>query len=303
LNWRISANVKRAEEGDRVKLATIRINGTEQAAIASEDGFVPVSSINGAENRNWPVRCFDLLQSGEWESLRQWLAEEGAGKLLGLPSIPAEEADCAPLYRQPRKIWGIGINYVASAEELKTMPPGSEPVSFMKPDTTMIGPGDPICLPPQSGEVTAEAELAIVIGKTCKNISEAEAPGVVAGFAAALDMTAADIHAQNPRFLTRAKSFDTFFSFGPELITADEIPDLSDLTVETALNGEVRHRNRIGNMRYHPWFIVSFHSRVMTLLPGDIILTGTPGAVTVRDGDLAECRISGFASLINPVKG
>ena len=135
------------------------------------------------------------------------------------------------------------------------------------------------------------------------DISEDEAPGYVAGFAAALDMTAADIHARNPRYLTRAKAFDTFFSFGSELVTPDELADPLDLEVCTALNGAVAHRNRVFNMRYRPWFAVAFHSRYMTLLPGDILLTGTPGAVDLRDGDEAECRIAGFRPLRNPVVG
>jgi 2-keto-4-pentenoate hydratase/2-oxohepta-3-ene-1,7-dioic acid hydratase in catechol pathway len=114
-------------------------------------------------------------------------------------------------------------------------------------------------------------------------------------------MTAEDILRKNPRYLTRAKSFDTFFSFGPQLVTPDEVGDISALEVSTVLNGEVRRTNTVRNMTFSPWSLVSFHSKVMSLLPGDVISTGTPGAVVIRDGDVAECRITGFEPLSNPV--
>jgi 2-keto-4-pentenoate hydratase/2-oxohepta-3-ene-1,7-dioic acid hydratase in catechol pathway len=171
----------------------------------------------------------------------------------------------------------------------------------MRPDTTIIGPGEEIVLPDQSERVTAEAELALIIGREAKGVSEEDAPSVVAGFTTVLDMTAEDILRKNPRYLTRSKSFDTFFSFGPELVTPDEIADLDALEVSTVLNGEVRRTNTVSNMMFSPWWLVSFHSQVMTLLPGDIISTGTPGAVVIREGDVAECRIVGFEPLSNPV--
>ena len=146
----------------------------------------------------------------------------------------------APLYRRPRKIWGIGLNYVEHAGDLSETAPSDEPASFMRPDTTIVGPGDEILLPPQSERVTAEGELAVVIGREAKDVSEDEASSVVAGFTTVLDMTAEDILRRNPRYLTRAKSFDTFFSFGPELVTLDEVEDVDSLEVSTVLNGEVR---------------------------------------------------------------
>ncbi len=144
-------------------------------------------------------------------------------------------------------------------------------------------------------------ELAIIIGKSCRNIEKSEVPNVVAGFTTSLDMTAKDIHAKNPRFLQISKIFNTFFSFGPELITVDEIPNLEELSVRTVLNGETIHENSIANMMYHPWFIVSYFSKIVTLSPGDVIMTGTPGSVQLQEGDVAECHISEFAPLRNTV--
>ena len=107
---------------------------------------------------------------------------------------------------------------------------------------------------------------------------------------------------KNPRFLTRSKNFDTFFSFGPELITPDEIPHVLNVKVGTYNNGKLHRENTVANMAFPPYYLVSFHSYVATLYPGDIISTGTPGAVVIRDGDLAECRIEGLGRLANPVR-
>src|SRR5690606_33846833 len=174
--------------------------------------------------------------------------------------------------------------------------------SFMKPDTTIIGPNDTINIPLQSERTTAEAELGIIIGKECKDEEEEDAIHYVAGYTTIIDMTAEDILQKNPRYLTRSKSFDTFFSFGPELVTADEVEDVHRLEVSTIINGELHRKNAVANMMFTPRKLVSFHSKVMTLLPGDIISTGTPGAVVIRDGDVVTCDISGFAPLSNPVK-
>ena len=195
------------------------------------------------------------------------------------------------------------MNYMEKAMELSRRPPEEEPVTFMKPGTSLVGPEESIMLPLQFGKVTAEAELGIIIGESCKDVKEEEAARVVAGFTTALDMTAKDIHAKNPRYLQRSKSFDTFFSFGPYFITVDEFPILKDIMVETVLNGETYHRNVVANMMYQPWWLVSFFSHIMTLHPGDIIMTGTPGSVVIRDGDIVECHIHGFKPLRNHVSG
>ncbi|WP_020620502.1 fumarylacetoacetate hydrolase family protein [Paenibacillus daejeonensis] len=280
-----------------MKLATLKTGGTEKAAIRGPHGYVLLEALGGG----WPTDLLTLLREGKLDELTAWYRGGGEQELAAKPAVAVEEASFGPLYREPSKIWGIGMNYVIEESELALVPPGEEPVGFMKPATTLIGPGESIQVPEGFGEITAEAELAIVIGKSCRGITEAEAPSVVAGFTTALDMTASDIHARNPRFLTRAKSFDTFLSIGPELITVDEVGDVLDLEVATAQDGVVKHTNRIRNMRFRPWYTVAFHAAFMTLMPGDIILTGTPGAVVIRDGDVVECHVNGLQPLVNPV--
>lgn len=208
-------------------------------------------------------------------------------------------------YTAPSKLWGIGLNYVDHAGDLSENVP-DEPASFMKGNHTIVGPGDPIPLPHQSKRVTAEAELGLVVGRYCRNVSETEALDYVWGVVPILDQTAEDILQRNPRFLTRSKNFPGFFSFGPELVPLQEVltkfASLAEIEVATVHNGRVHRSNRVANMTYSPEMLMSFHSQVMPLFPGDIISTGTPGAVVIADGDHVESRIAGIGVLGNAVR-
>ena len=283
-----------------MRLTTLRLDGAEPGALVRPGGAVPLPALNRRLRTDWPETVQELLEGGRVEELRDWVAGQDAARLDEL-ALPQEQLAYAPLYRRPRKIWGIGLNYVEHAADLSEKAPSTEPASFLKPDTAIIGPGDPIRIPPQSQRTTAEGELGVVIGRECKDVDEADAPSVVAGFTTIVDMTAEDILEKNPRYLTRSKSFDTFFSFGPELVTVDEVDDVDALEVATIHNGQVHRRNVVSNMTFRPWWLVAFHSRVMTLLPGDVISTGTPGAVHIRSGDTAGVQITGFRELTNPV--
>ncbi|MGP4061048.1 fumarylacetoacetate hydrolase family protein [Halobacillus sp. H74] len=283
-----------------MRFAAIKHNGKEQAAVLDEASkAIPLPSINGHFNKFWSNDLFELLQPENFIAFQQWWKDQSREETDQIERIASPEY--GPLYRHPSKIWGIGLNYVDHASDLDEQAPQGEPASFMKPDTTIIGHGDKICLPHQSERTTGEAELGIVIGEECKDVSVEDAKQVIAGYTTIIDMTAEDILKRNPRYLTRSKSFDTFFSFGPQLVTPDEIGDLDQLEVATILNGEVHRSNKVANMTFPPYDLVSFHSQVMTLKPGDIISTGTPGAIVLRDGDIIECQIDGFPALKNPV--
>jgi 2-keto-4-pentenoate hydratase/2-oxohepta-3-ene-1,7-dioic acid hydratase in catechol pathway len=214
------------------------------------------------------------------------------------------EVTFGPPYRHPRMIWGIGLNYVEHAGDLTETVP-EEPASFMKGDHTVIGPGEDIPIPWQSRRTTAEAELGLVVGRMCRNVEPEDALSYLAGVCPVLDQTAEDILERNPRFLTRSKNFPGFFSFGPRIVPLQEVLDkvgsLADVSVATVRNGEVHRENTVGHMRYDPAFLLSFHSKVMPLFPGDILSSGTPGAVQIHPGDVVECRIPGVGVLLNPV--
>lgn len=241
----------------------------------------------------------EVLSSGLLERLETAAAEAPAGVFRGV-----DEVTFGAPYRHPRMLWGIGLNYVEHASDLAEGVP-EEPASFIKGDHTVIGPGEEIPIPWQSERTTAEAELGIVIGRFCRDVEPEEALSYAVGVVPVLDQTAEDILQRNPRFLTRAKNFPGFFSFGPRIVPLAEVTDddgsLAGVEVSTVINGEVRRRNTVSHMRYDPAYLISFHSKVMPLYPGDVISTGTPGAAHIRPGDVAECRIPGVGMLTNPV--
>ena len=279
-------------------LSTLKTNTETSAHIFLRNGFVSVKNLNESFHLNFPTDLFTLITTGGIKELNKWISSIDQSQLI---IYPADETKLQPLYKFPRKIWGIGLNYKEHASDLDEVSPEDEPASFMKPDTTIIGHGDEIQIPLQSNKTTAEAELGIIIGKECRNIERENWLDYVAGFTTVIDMTAEDILRRNPRFLTRSKSFDTFFSFGPTLVTPDEITDVMKLKVATMINGKVHAENIVAKMTFPPDYLVSFHSKVMTLLPGDIISTGTPGAVHINHDDVVECKIEGFKSLVNKV--
>ncbi|MDR3588221.1 MAG: fumarylacetoacetate hydrolase family protein [Negativicutes bacterium] len=284
-----------------MRLATIKLQGSEVAGIIAPAGVVPVASVNQRLGKDWPVDLFQIIQSEALSDMNAWFRAGGKEALDDLTAIPLHQVRFGPLYRRPGKIWGIGLNYVDHAGDLAEKAPTLAPASFAKFDTTIIGPSDPIQIPLQSDKTTAEAELGIIFGKKCKDVEEKDWSSVVAGFTTLIDMTAEDILRVNPRYLTRSKNFDTFFSFGPQLVTPDEIGDVLQLKVSTVINSSIHAQNVVANMTFPPAYLVSFHTKVATMLPGDIICTGTPRAVPIKHGDFAECRIDGFAPLANPV--
>ncbi len=286
-----------------MRLTSIIINKIENSAIVTSNGVLPVGIINQQKMTNFATTLNDILLWNQLPRFKQWMSAH-ADTLeheYAEHIIPFDQVEYAELYRYPSKIWGIGLNYQDHATDLKETPPTGFPVSFMKSDTTMIKIGDTIKIPKLSQKTTGEAELGIVIGKKCKNVTRENWLDVVAGFVPILDMTAEDILMKNPRYLTLCKNFDTFLSVGPHLITPDEISDLANLTIATVINGKIHAQNQIKNMTFPPEELVSFHSNVMKFLPGDLILTGTPQAVKLNHGDVLECRIDGFPVLKNPV--
>ena len=287
-----------------MRLATLKVFGEERAFLLNGVGFVAVAELGAHLGRKWPADLLALLTSGAYDDLLAWYrtAKDRNGVLARCSAVAPERAVFGPLYRHPRKIWGIGLNYREHAADLDEVSPTAEPGSFMKPDTTIIGPGDTIQIPKLSQKTTGEAELGLVFGRRCSDVPLERWREALAGFTTIIDMTAEDILRRNVRNLTQCKSFDTFFSFGPLLVSTDEVESVNDLEVTTVHNGRVHAQNRVGNMTFPPDFLVSYHSRIMTMLPGDVISSGTPGAAVLADGDTIEAQITGFQPLVNSVR-
>ena len=202
------------------------------------------------------------------------------------------------LVQKPTKIVLVGLNYKDHAEELG-MPLPQEPILFMKPVTALIGPEESIIYPAQAKRVDYEAELAIIIKDVCKEIEPEVVMEHIEGFTCLNDVTARDIQKKDVQ-RTRAKSFDTFCPVGPEIVT-DIDPD--NLKIQSYLNGELRQDSNTANFIFTVSELVSFISHVMTLMPGDIIATGTPGGIgAMNKGDTIEIRIAGIGTLQNYVE-
>ncbi|MFC4374879.1 fumarylacetoacetate hydrolase family protein [Nocardia halotolerans] len=195
------------------------------------------------------------------------------------------------------KVICIGKNYAAHVAEMGGEAP-SEPVIFIKPNTSIVGPNVPIILPPSSSQVDYEGELAVVIGRPCKDVAAAKAADVILGYTIANDVTARDQQRQDGQW-TRAKGYDTFCPLGPWIETA---LDPSDLEITTELDGEVRQRSRTSLFLHDIGEIIEWISSVMTLLPGDVILTGTPeGVGPLQAGQNVSVTVEGIGTLTNPV--
>ena len=196
------------------------------------------------------------------------------------------------------KVVCVGRNYRAHAEELGNEVP-AEPMLFFKPNTSVIGPGDTIVRPPQTSFTSFEGELAVVIGSIAKNVSVERASEVIFGYTIANDVTARDLQKTDGQW-ARAKGFDTFCPLGPAIETEF---DLTGATLETRLNGEVAQRAPLSDMIHSVADIVAYASAAFTLLPGDVLLTGTPSGVgPFSAGDTIEVEISGLGVLRNSAR-
>lgn len=262
---------------------------TGRPLLGDEEGYVPLSAADP-----------------ELTSVRAALETAASGSLPDIDAATASRVRPEALsFGAPLaafgKLWGIGLNYEEHAGDLDEERP-TEPASFIKPSTALSGPGGPIRLPPQSRSerVTAEAELAVVIGRECKDIDD-RTEDVIAGYLPVIDMTAEDVLQRNPRFLTRAKSFDTFLVVGRAIAVPESEPDFGPLSVRTVVNDEVAAENEMRNMLFDPAETVSFHSGVATLEPGDLFSTGTPGAEPIEPGDQVRAEVESIGSVDAPV--
>jgi 2-keto-4-pentenoate hydratase/2-oxohepta-3-ene-1,7-dioic acid hydratase in catechol pathway len=206
----------------------------------------------------------------------------------------------------PQKFLAIGMNYQAHADEAAAagVPVPKSQLWFNKQVSCITGPYSPVDVPRDSDKVDYEAELALVIGRACRHVSRADALGVIAGYMVANDVTARDWQFRSPTY-TLGKSFDTHGPIGPWLTTADEVPDPHALEMVLTLNGEERQRTSTGDMIYDIAEQIAYLSTVMTLLPGDVLSTGTPSGVGIagnrfmRPGDVVRVEITGLGFIEN----
>lgn len=233
---------------------------------------------------------YAALQEGAVLCLHRQLGLEGP--------IPLTEVSILPLVA-PSKVICVGLNYREHALEVGYSLP-EEPSFFLKPPSAIIGNGQPIILPTDVGRIEHEAELALIIGQTCHNISPENVAKNLFGYTCANDITARELQKRDP-LIGHCKSYDTFCPLGPWIET--EVENVNALAVRCVVNGEVRQSGSTADMIFSPAEIVCRLSRIMTLLPGDVILTGTPAGVSaIRPGDMVQVEIEGVGVLFNPVE-
>ncbi|MFH2035716.1 MAG: fumarylacetoacetate hydrolase family protein [Candidatus Zixiibacteriota bacterium] len=247
---------------------------------------------------------FETPRSKEWGKL----VEQGIQKISGNPALGHYELEdvyyqhsqiklLAPI--EPTKIVCVGLNYAEHVKESQSandIP--DEPVLFLKPPSSLIGPGAKIILPEMSQRVDYEAELGVVIGQQCRDIAPVEVDEVIFGFTCVNDVTARDLQKKDVQW-TRGKGFDTFCPVGPWIV--DSL-NYKDIQVESYLNGELKQSSSTSYQIFNVRTLISFISEIMTLYPGDLISTGTPAGISpMKSGDRIEIRVEGIGSLVNDV--
>jgi 2-keto-4-pentenoate hydratase/2-oxohepta-3-ene-1,7-dioic acid hydratase in catechol pathway len=284
-----------------MKIARIRSAGDETYGLVQDGKISTKNDITSSTAVPIPINVRDFLFDG-------WLEELKSNSSKISFDHDLTEFEILPPMPNPRKIICLAFNYIDHAKEQELMPP-NEPAIFIKPRTTLCGTGAKIICPRFVKELDYEVELAVIMGKECKNIQEDEVFDVVFGYMILNDVSARDIQFQDKQF-TRGKSFDTFAPCGPWITTKDEIADPQDLRLMTKINDEVRQDSNTKNMHLKIPQIISKLSKVMTLEPGDIISTGTPEGVALKnpnipflnDGDVISMEIEGLGAIQNTVR-
>jgi 2-keto-4-pentenoate hydratase/2-oxohepta-3-ene-1,7-dioic acid hydratase in catechol pathway len=281
-----------------MRLCSIQADAGEDVGIATDVGTVLLSSIASVTGAAFGPGLLDVITSGQLAGIGAALLDPAVRSTAVLTGAPR----FAPIYYNPPKLWGVGLNFTRHADDLGVSQPTEMPGSYLRPNSTIIGDGDAIRLPPQSQRVTAEAELGVIVGTTCRDLSPDDAGSVIFGYTAVLDMTAEDAIRINPRYIPWAKAFDTFCSLGPWVVTPDEIPELAAVRISTIVNGRTHATNTVSAMMRSPHWLISYFSAGMTLEAGAVVATGTPGACVIRDGDHVEASVEGISHLHNHVE-
>jgi acylpyruvate hydrolase len=281
-----------------VRLLTFDDGSGPRAGLQLGDQIVPAREVGAPVDSVRGLLCAldakGLLELGERAARSDRRLARSAVRLLA--PVP-----------DPEKIVCLGLNYRDHAAEAGQEIPAA-PMWFAKFANSLIGDGEPVLLPPAHPElVDYEAELAVVIGRPALRVSAADALSHVAGAMPFNDVTARDLQFQNPLW-TSGKAIDSFAPCGPAIVTPDEIGDLQSLALSTRVNGETLQRGTTADQIFGVAEVIAWLSRTMTLLPGDVIATGTPAGVGasqgrfLRDGDMVEIEVAGLGTLANPVR-
>jgi 2-keto-4-pentenoate hydratase/2-oxohepta-3-ene-1,7-dioic acid hydratase in catechol pathway len=298
-----------------VRLVTAEIGGRRRLGAVAEGKLVVDLPLAAREAglADWPddldMPSFLALGEGALETARRLLERVGLARSNEPYLFPLDEARLLAPVPNPSKVVAIGLNYSDHAREQGTKPP-DRPMVFAKFPTSVIGPGESITWDPAlTAEVDYEAELAFVIGSTARRVRAEDAYRYVAGYTCLNDVSARDLQFGDRQWV-RGKSLDTFCPMGPWLVTRDELPDPHALAIRCTVNAELLQDSSTGGLIFGVPELVAFLSRAFTLLPGDVVATGTPSGVGVfrkpprflKDEDVVAVEIEGIGRLENPCR-
>lgn len=290
-----------------MRLLQYKQQGQVRLGIKVEAGIIDAAAAAEALHIEAPASMDEVIRGGN-AAFEELKALVHAAASDSLPAYIVEEASLAfaPAVTNPQKLICVGLNYRKHAEETKAEIPTS-PILFNKFANALSAHGDAIPLPHASNEVDYEAELAIIIGKTAKDVEETSALDYVFGYCCANDLSARNLQRRTSQWLL-GKSCDGFAPLGPYIVTADELSDPDKLSISCSVNGEQRQNSNTGDMIFSCRQIISYISKHMTLVPGDVILTGTPEGVVIgypkeqrvylRNGDVVAVQIEGLGELV-----
>jgi len=269
-------------------LRVVSFNGGKAGIVVSGKVLDVSRALKGVNFRNWANYKYVRNLIEQWNEIKILLERILKSKhVIECFSYNLNDVSLDAPITNPSKIICVGRNYMSHIEEMREEVP-SEPIFFLKPPSALTGHNSKIILPVESERVDHEIELAVIIGKRCKNVDPREAWNTIFGYTILLDITARDLQRKDVTWF-RAKGFDTFCPLGPWIVTKDEIEDPHNLNIELKVNGEVRQQGNTKDMIFKINELISFASKVCTLEPGDILATGTPqGVAPLKHGDIIE---------------
>jgi 2-keto-4-pentenoate hydratase/2-oxohepta-3-ene-1,7-dioic acid hydratase in catechol pathway len=287
-----------------VKLLTFSVEGKARPGALKGDRVIDLAAAGLPAGPNGGL--LEIARGGDAMVDRARKALDAAGA----KSYALSEVKVLPPIRQPSKIIAVGLNYIDHCKEAG-LPVPTEPVLFSKFTTSICGPYDELSWPPSvTKEVDYEVELAVVIGRSARDVAEKDALDYVLGYTVVNDVSARDLQFIGAKQWDKSKSFDTFCPYGPYIVTRDEIPDPHNLQVRTVLNGKEMQNSNTKNLIFNVNQIIAYASQGTTLLPGDLIPTGTPFGVGfsrkppvfLKDGDECVCEVEKIGSIRNRIR-
>jgi 2-keto-4-pentenoate hydratase/2-oxohepta-3-ene-1,7-dioic acid hydratase in catechol pathway len=288
-----------------IRVVSFELDGALRAGVEVHDNVVDLAAAGWGDGR--PVSVREVLDGGPGSLDRAVAQAIRAVEADAVASWPSAELTLGPVIPNPDKVICVGANYRAHLDE-SDYPAPPFPEVFAKYPNAVIGSGAPIPVTAVSSDIDFEGELAVIIGERCKNVSRERALEVVAGYTPTNDISARDVQLRVSQWVV-GKTFDGFLPLGPGLVPASQVADPQDLELVTRLNGQVMQRSNTSLMIFDIADIIVYLSSMMTLVPGDVICTGTPGGVGLyrdppvflKDGDVIEVEIAGLGVLANPV--